>query len=175
MIERAAAGNHAASIMDAGGGASTLVDDLLALGYQGITVLDISEAALNVAQERLGEMGNCVRWIGADLLACDLRAESFDIWHDRAVFHFLTEPADRLTYVRQVQRSLRPGGHLIVATFGPEGPNRCSGLHTMRYDSTSLLAEFGPQFQLLESSTELHSTPFGSIQQFLYCHLVLSD
>ena len=175
MIERASAGNRAASVVDIGGGASTLVDDLLALGYQDITVLDISDAALNVAQERLGEMGKCVRWMGANLLECDLPEKSFDIWHDRAVFHFLTEPADRLAYVRQARYSLRPGGHLIVATFGPEGPNRCSGLDTVRYDSTSLVAEFGPQFRLVESATELHNTPFGAIQQFLYCHLVLSQ
>lgn len=175
MIDHAFGGDRTKSILDVGGGASTLVDDLLALGYRGITVLDLSEDALNATRERLGVMPGGVQFACADLLQSDLPAQSFDIWHDRAVFHFLTQPQDRAQYVRQLERLLRPGGHVILATFGLEGPKRCSGLDTMHYDAASLQEQLGSRFHLLESSTELHKTPFGTTQQFLYCHFVFNS
>lgn len=172
MIERVGGGNRALSIVDVGGGASTLVDDLLERGYGEITVLDIAEDALRASQRRLGAASEAVRWVCGDILRCELRGLSFDIWHDRAVFHFLTDTGDRRSYVRQVERMLRPGGQVILATFGPEGPRKCSGLDTMRYAAESVQAEFGAQFQMVESFTEMHTTPFGTTQQFLYCSLV---
>lgn len=175
MIERAARENRGASIVDVGGGASTLVDDLLARGYGRITVLDIAEGALQAAKHRVGNAPVGVQWVCADVLNCELPAQSFDIWHDRAVFHFLTEPRKRFMYVRQLERLLRSGGHVIMATFGPDGPKRCSGLETARYDAESLAAQLGSRFEIVESATELHTTPSGAIQQFLYCHFVLVD
>jgi hypothetical protein len=103
----------------------------------------------------------------------ELDAAAYDVWHDRAVFHFLTAESDRAAYVRQVARAVRRGGHVIVSTFGPEGPMKCSGLDAVRYDAESLHREFGEHFQLLDSSVEMHHTPFGTLQQFLYCHFRL--
>ena len=173
LIERAARGNRSASIIDVGGGASTLVDDLIERGYSNVTVLDISQAALDVAQKRLAEAAAAVRWLRADVTAAGFPAPSYDVWHDRAVFHFLTTPQERLAYVRNVASAVKPGGHIIVSTFGPEGPTKCSGLDVMRYDAESLHGEFGPQFRLVESSKELHDTPFRTRQQFVYCHCTL--
>lgn len=173
MIERAARGNRSASIIDVGGGASTLVDDLIERGYSNVTVLDISQAALDVAQKRLAEAAAAVRWLRADVTAAGFPAPSYDVWHDRAVFHFLTTPQERLAYVRNVASAVKPGGHIIVSTFGPEGPTKCSGLDVMRYDAESLHGEFGPQFRLVESSEELHDTPSRTRQQFVYCHCTL--
>ncbi len=173
MIERASGGDRAAEIIDVGGGAATLADDLVQAGYRGITVLDISETALNVAKLRLAESSKAIRWVCASVLDCDLPARSLDVWHDRAVFHFLTDPADRQRYVHKVCHLMRPGGHVIVATFGPEGPTRCSGLDTVRYDASALHEQFGTGFELVESSIEVHNTPSGTAQQFIYCHLVL--
>ena len=166
---RRAAPDLSASIVDIGGGESTLVDDLLALGYPDVTVLDVSATAIEVAKRRLGALAQRVTWIVADITAAVLPAERYDVWHDRAVFHFLTDSAQREAYVRQVARSMKPGGHVIVATFGPEGPTKCSGLDVVRYDADSLHGEFGPRFRLVEHTTELHETPFGTTQQFLYC------
>ncbi|MEN6602169.1 MAG: methyltransferase domain-containing protein, partial [Bryobacteraceae bacterium] len=112
-------------------------------------------------------------WVRADVTQSALPARSFDVWHDRAVFHFLTKPEDRLAYVGNVASAVKPGGHVIISTFGPEGPIKCSGLDVMRYDVESLHAEFGPRFHLVESSKELHVTPFGTEQQFLYCHYTM--
>lgn len=164
-----AATDPSASVIDVGGGESTLVDDLLAAGYRDITVLDISPTAIEVAKQRLGRDAERVVWLAADITEVDLPKHRYDVWHDRAVFHFLTDPAQRAAYVRQVARSVKPGGHVIVATFGPEGPQKCSGLDVVRYDADALHEEFGAAFQLLESTTELHQTPLGTIQQFMYC------
>ena len=157
------------SIIDVGGGESTLVDDLLAREYRNVTVLDLSETALEVARQRLGADSRAVTWIAGDVLGADLPRAGYDLWHDRAVFHFLTAPADRAAYVRQVTSSVKAGGHVIVATFGPQGPARCSGLDVARYDPASLQAELGACFRLLSSSLETHQTPSGGVQQYLYC------
>lgn len=164
-----AAPDAGAAIIDVGGGEATLVDDLVVRGYSDITVLDISPAAIDVARARLGLSAAAVQWITGDITAVELEAARYDVWHDRAVFHFLTSAGDRAAYVRQVARSVRPGGHVIVATFGPDGPDRCSGLDVVRYDAEHLHGEFGPKFRLLDSVTELHETPWGTPQQFMYC------
>lgn len=174
FVERSTGGNRSAAIADIGGGASTLVDDLLERGYRDLTVLDLSQKALDVARERLGEKADGVRWVCADATRMVLPAASVDVWHDRAVFHFLTEEAKRKDYVRAVLHALRPGGHVIVSTFGPEGPLRCSGLETVRYDADHLHAEFGKRFALVESAEEVHETPMGTQQQFLYCHCLVA-
>ena len=165
----AAAPDRSAAIIDVGGGEATLVDDLVAGGYGDLTVLDISGAAIEVAKARLGPAAARVCWITGDITKVELEPARYDIWHDRAVFHFLTDADDRAAYVRRVARSVRPGGHVIVATFGPEGPDKCSGLDVVRYDAGSLHGEFGPKFRLLASVTERHETPWGTPQQFLYC------
>lgn len=174
LIERAAPAPEA-SIIDVGGGACTLVDDLIADGYTNVTVLDVAAAALQVAQQRLGHAAAQVRWIAADILTADLPAGGFDLWHDRAVFHFLTSSGDRAAYVRQLVRALRPRGHVLISTFGPEGPTRCSGLDVVRYDAPALSRELGPHFRLIERFTEPHQTPSGATQQFLCCHFVAED
>lgn len=169
LIERAAS-ETSASIIDVGGGEATLVDDLLARGYENITILDISQTAIDATKRRLGTGAERVRWLVADITQAQLEASAYDVWHDRAVFHFLTEPAQRIAYVRQVAHAVKPGGHVIISTFGPEGPTKCSGLDVIRYDSESLHEQFGVRFSLVESSKELHRTPFGTTQQFLYCY-----
>lgn len=161
---------RSAHIIDVGAGESTLVDDLIAEGYLNLTVLDISQTALDVARERLGARAPSVAWKQADITAVELPVQKFDVWHDRAVFHFLTNPEHRLAYVRTVIRAVKPGGYVIVATFGPQGPEKCSGLNVMRYDAESLHDEFGKTFKLLDSLTEQHQTPFGTTQQFVYCY-----
>lgn len=157
-------------IIDVGGGASTLVDDLLADGFKDISVLDLSANALDVARKRLGSKGDDVKWIAGDIRHVALPEQAYDIWHDRAVFHFLTEPADRLAYVQQVMKAVNPGGHVIVATFSPDGPEQCSGLPVARYSHAQLHGEFGPAFELVERASEEHKTPWGSVQHFIYCH-----
>ena len=168
LIERAAP-ERGVSIIDVGGGESTLVDDLLAHGYQNITVLDVSQTAIAVTKKRLGSAAEEVQWVTADIVNGELAPNAYDVWHDRAVFHFLTAMDQRLAYVRQVARAVKPGGHVLVSTFGPEGPTKCSGLEVVRYDGESLHAEFGVRFRLLDSIKEFHNTPFGTTQQFLYC------
>ena len=172
LIERVAC-DRSASIIDVGGGESTLVDDLIARGYHKITVVDIAKTAIEQAKKRLGPVSDLATWVVGDITQAGLTAHSYDVWHDRAVFHFLTEPAQRLSYIRQAASAVKHGGHVIVATFGPEGPNKCSGLDVMRYDAESLHGEFGPRFRLIESSKQLHHTPFGTTQQFLYCYCVV--
>ncbi|TAJ63479.1 class I SAM-dependent methyltransferase [Brevundimonas sp.] len=168
LIEDAAP-DRGSAIIDVGGGEATLVDDLVARGYGDVTVLDISQAAIDVARARLGPAAAPVRWITGDITQAELEAARYDLWHDRAVFHFLTKAEDRAAYVRQVARAVKPGGHVIVATFGPEGPEKCSGMDVVRYDAGSLHGEFGAKFRLLDSVTELHETPWGTPQQFMYC------
>jgi SAM-dependent methyltransferase len=168
LIEYAAPDRDSA-IIDVGGGEATLVDDLVGRGYRHVTVLDISPAAIEVAKGRLGPAGASVHWITGDITAVDLEAARYDVWHDRAVFHFLTSADDRAAYVRQVAHSVRLGGHVIVATFGLDGPDKCSGLDVVRYDAENLHGEFGPKFRLLDSVTELHETPWGTPQRFVYC------
>ena len=169
LIERAAV-SRSAAIIDVGGGESTLVDDLIRRGFHNLTVLDISPTALEATKRRLGPAGEQVHWLAADLTSVSLPGHSFDIWHDRAVFHFLTAAEDRAAYVRNVLHAMRPGGFVIVSTFGPEGPTRCSGLDVVRYDSENLHAQFGAHFRLIDSSKELHYTPSCAAQQFLYCY-----
>jgi len=171
-IERAAR-NCSAAIIDVGGGASTLVDDLLARGFKNVTVLDVSEVAIEGTKSRLGEAADRVHWLTADITQVELRPAAYEVWHDRAVFHFLTLPQQRTAYVDQVARSVKSGGHVIVSTFGPEGPTKCSGLDVARYDAESLHEEFGPRFRLVEHSKEFHQTPFGTMQQFLYCYCIV--
>lgn len=159
----------ASAIIDVGGGASTLVDALLERGVGSITVLDISGAALAHSKARLGARATSVQWIEGDITNVDLGASaSYDFWHDRAVFHFLTESGDRRRYVAAAARALRPGGAALVATFAPHGPARCSGLEVVRYDSELLAREFGREFSLERSMDELHHTPSGGEQAFTY-------
>jgi len=162
-----------ASIIDIGGGASTLVDCLLDAGYQNLTVLDISPAAIEQAKSRLAadERAARVSWLVQDIteLSPD---RSFDVWHDRAVFHFLTDADDRTSYVRIMSSVLQPGAQAIIATFDLDGPEKCSGLDVVRYSPESMAAVLGDAFQLLESSTEEHVTPGGSSQNFVYCRFV---
>ncbi len=159
-----------APIIDIGGGESTLVDDLLAWGYENITVLDVSQTAIEVTKKRLGLAAEKIHWLVADITEAELEPGAYDVWHDRAVFHFLTASEQRVAYVRNVAHAVRPGGHVIVSTFGPEGPTKCSGLDVIRYDAESLHDQFGVRFRLVESSKELHRTPFGTTQQFLFCY-----
>jgi ubiquinone/menaquinone biosynthesis C-methylase UbiE len=159
-----------AGIIDVGGGASTLVDDLLANGYNDLTVLDLSAHAMQAARQRLGKDERMVRWIEADITEVDLPPKRYDIWHDRAVFHFLTTPEAREAYVQTVFRSVKPGGHVIVATFAEDGPLECSGLPVMRYRPDELHDEFGEAFTLLKHTREAHHTPAGKVQQFVYCY-----
>jgi SAM-dependent methyltransferase len=168
LIEKASSDIDSA-VIDVGGGEATLVDDLVARGFRDVTVLDISAAAIEVTKGRLGPSCDVVHWITGDITAVELEAARYDVWHDRAVFHFLTSADDRAAYVRQVARSVRLGGHVIVATFGLDGPEKCSGLDVVRYDAENLHGEFGPKFRLLDSVTELHETPWGTPQQFMYC------
>ena len=171
-IERVA-GQRSASIIDVGGGESTLVDDLIGKGYRNVTVLDISRTAIEHTRKRVGSAGPHVVWLVADVTKAELPMHAYDVWHDRAVFHFLTAPEQRRAYVDQAANAVKPGGHVIIGVFGPEGPVKCSGLDTVRYDVDSLQAELGPRFRLIESATELHRTPLGATQQFLYCCFIL--
>ena len=132
--------------------------------------MDLAESALQTAQRRLGEQSQAVRWIAADITRVMLPVHTFDVWHDRAVFHFLTEPAQRATYVASVLRSVKPGGHVIVATFAEDGPTQCSGLPVMRYSASGLHGEFGEAFTLVHHHKENHQTPMGHLQQFVYCY-----
>jgi ubiquinone/menaquinone biosynthesis C-methylase UbiE len=158
-----------ASIIDVGGGASTLVDDLLDGGYRKIAVLDLSAAALAASQSRLGHLASKVSWLVGDITTLELPRHAYDVWHDRAVFHFLTSPEERRAYVESVLRAVKPGGHVIVATFAEDGPQKCSGLEVMRYSADGLHAEFGAPFTLLKQEREEHRTPLGTVQKFIYC------
>jgi SAM-dependent methyltransferase len=170
LIERFSPGPSAA-IIDIGAGACTLVDDLMERGYSDISVLDISAAATGTAKDRLGPAAARVQWLVGDICEIPLPPSRYDLWHDRAVFHFLTSPDQRAAYAAQAAASLKPGSHIILATFGPEGPLRCSGLDTVRYSASALAAEFASAFRPLENHIDWHTTPSGGRQQFLYCVL----
>jgi SAM-dependent methyltransferase len=158
-----------ANIIDVGGGASTLVDFLLMAGYQNISVLDIAHSAIEQTRDRLQQLADRVEWLEKDVTAfeADIR---YDLWHDRAVFHFLTDAEDREKYVESVYRALRSGGHAIIATFNLDGPEKCSGLDIVRYSSETLSDVLGDRFKLLETRAEEHMTPSGASQHFVYCH-----
>jgi SAM-dependent methyltransferase len=170
LIERVAP-DPSASVIDVGGGQSTLIDDLIVRGYKNISVLDISSTALEATRERLGPLAECVHWFISDVTQVDLPPHAYDVWHDRAVFHFLTAKEQRVAYVEKVASAVKHGGHVVISTFGPEGPAKCSGLDVVRYSAESLHREFGERFDLVQSFEELHNTPFGTSQQFLYCCL----
>jgi len=159
-----------AHIIDIGGGSSTLVDDLLVNGFIDVSVLDISGIAIAKSKERLGLQAEKVNWLEADITEVVLPKDHFDVWHDRAVFHFLTDSEDRRKYVELVMNSLKVGGHIIVASFGPDGPQKCSGLDVVRYDPETMHNEFGERFELITSVGETHQTPFGTTQEFIYCY-----
>lgn len=152
-----------------GGGASTLVDDLLANGYGKVTVLDLSAAALASAKARLGARAADVQWLEANIIEAELATNAYEVWHDRAVFHFLTTAQERHAYVQTVLRAVKPGGLVVVATFAEDGPSQCSGLPVMRYDAKALHTEFGEPFVLLGHEKESHHTPGGNEQKFVYC------
>ncbi|BCA54658.1 hypothetical protein W02_17980 [Nitrospira sp. KM1] len=168
LIRETGVAPHTAQIIDVGGGASSLADGLLADGYLHLTVLDVSRAALDHARERLGARANAVTWIEADMTTVTLPQETYDVWHDRAAFHFLTESEQRRRYVEAVRHALRPGGHVIIATFALDGPTRCSGLEVMRHSSMTLGTELGARFELMRTVQELHRTPGGREQAFQY-------
>ncbi|MGH6672805.1 MAG: class I SAM-dependent methyltransferase [Xanthobacteraceae bacterium] len=156
-----------ASIIDIGGGASRLADALIAEGYRSLTVLDVSERALAAARDRLGPQAERVTWTVADVTGWrpDRR---YDVWHDRAAFHFLTEPSDRAAYAERVRDAVRSGGHAIIGTFAPDGPERCSGLPVVRHDAASIGEVLGPVFKLIESRRHDHRTPGGAVQRFQF-------
>ena len=157
---------EAGAVIDVGGGTSRLALRLRAGGYD-VTVLDISAAAVERARAALGEGARGVRWVIGDVTrVADVGPH--DVWHDRAAFHFLIERQDRESYAKLLRRTIRPGGHAIIATFAPDGPARCSGLPVMRYDATALAAELGAGLQLLKSVPEIHVTPAGTAQSFQY-------
>ncbi|NQV22461.1 MAG: class I SAM-dependent methyltransferase [Rhodospirillales bacterium] len=158
---------QAAAIVDVGGGASTLVDHLLAEGFTRLSVLDIASAGLEQARARLGAKADKVLWLTEDATAWR-PGPTFDLWHDRAVFHFLTDPSDRAGYRAALGNALRPGGWVIVATFALDGPEKCSGLPVVHYSSETLSAELGPDFALIEARSEVHLTPGGAPQSFVY-------
>ena len=159
-----------AGILDVGGGASTLVDDLLDRGYRDLTVLDISATAIDHAKTRLGARAAAVTWLVGDITRVALPERRFAFWHDRAVFHFLTAPEARQAYVAAVRHALRVHGHIVVGTFGPGGPEQCSGLDVVRYDANLLHGAFGHTFHKIDSCTEHHTTPSGTAQEFVYCY-----
>lgn len=161
------------SIIDVGGGASRLVDALLERSFSRLTVLDLSANALSKAKARLGEHAARVEWIVADVTTWIPRAQ-YDVWHDRAAFHFLTEADDRRRYAEILDEALAPGGHAIIATFASDGPEKCSGLPVVRYDPASLADALGPSFRLLGSRRHEHVTPWGSTQAFQFSTFVRS-
>ena len=164
-----------APLIDVGGGRCTLVDDLLDAGYRDLTVLDLSDEALAQSRSRLGARAASVHWIVGDVLEAVLPAAHYAVWHDRAVFHFLTNEAAQDRYVQRARDALRPGGHLIVATFADDGPDRCSGLPVCRYDGDALAQKFGAGFERVAQLRELHATPFDSVQPFTFLLLRRTD
>lgn len=166
LIARAGA-TATSAVIDVGGGASRLVDALVERGFQDMTVLDLSSAALAIAAARLGERGAHVRWIAADVTAWE-PARTYDVWHDRAAFHFLTDERDQHAYIARLKQALRADGHVIIATFAPDGPEQCSGLPVVRYDAVSLGQTLGDTFTFVLDQEDSHPTPWGSTQQFQF-------
>lgn len=164
----AAAPSTDAVIVDVGGGASRLVDALCDRGYRHVTVLDLSERALEIARTRLGDAGAGVRWVAADVLEHPFEPASVDVWHDRAVFHFLTSDDQQRAYAAQVRRAVTPGGTVIIEAFAPDGPTRCSGLPVCRHSEDSLAAMLGPGWTRIDSGRDEHTTPSGSVQRFVW-------
>ena len=158
-----------ARIIDVGGGASTFVDDMISEGFKSISVLDISASALTTTRIRLGDLSGYVTWIDGDIATTELPEHHFDLWHDRAMFHFLTSQGQRAKYVDCLLKSLKPNGHLILALFAPEAPPSCSGLPVQRYSSDQLEKTLGDDFELQRHTKELHVTPGGVEQMYLYC------
>lgn len=156
-------------LIDVGGGASTLVDDLLEMGHRSITVLDISEKATSEVKLRLGKKGELVNWLDGDITTLDLPTHYYELWHDRAVFHFLTEHRQRQKYRHNLLKALKPGGHLIIGTFAPEAPAQCSGLPVQRYNPEQLEKTLGEGLELVRHHKELHITPGGVEQMYFYC------
>ena len=156
------------SVIDVGGGASRLVDALIENGFRAVTVLDLSDAALMVSKSRLGSRADQVQWVVADVTEWEPQGLAYDIWHDRAAFHFLTEERDRMAYVARLIKAIKSGGHAIIGTFAPDGPERCSGLPVARYDAQSLGRAVGDAFELIETLRHEHRTPWGSEQHFQF-------
>lgn len=165
VIRRLAA--PTAGVIDVGGGASRLTACLLSAGFRDLTVLDVSRAALSLAQERLGDDADKVQWIAADLLSWAPQRQ-YAVWHDRAVLHFFTTAEDRAAYGRQVQAAVAPGGHAVIATFALNGPERCSGLPVRRSDAAGVMEVLGPEFTLRDSFVGDHRTPSGKRQPFTW-------
>jgi 2-polyprenyl-3-methyl-5-hydroxy-6-metoxy-1,4-benzoquinol methylase len=161
--------SHKQRVIDVGGGASVLVDKLLDAGFEDLTVLDISSAALDYAKKRLGNRCENIVWIESDVTEFE-SARKYDLWHDRAVFHFLTDPEDRRKYVEVMNKSINPGGHVIIAAFALEGPLKCSGLDVERYSPEKMENEIGESFELIKSVNEIHRTPWSVEQKFTYCY-----
>jgi 2-polyprenyl-3-methyl-5-hydroxy-6-metoxy-1,4-benzoquinol methylase len=156
-----------AAVIDIGGGASRLVDALAERKIGKITVLDLSAVALDAARERLGEKGADVKWVVADVTTWE-PSQTYDLWHDRAALHFLTDASDRSAYVGNLKKAVRPGGHVIIGTFALDGPERCSGLPIVRYDAGVLGAILGIEFDLMDSRRHDHTTPWGAVQRFQF-------
>jgi SAM-dependent methyltransferase len=169
LLTEAVVDSGPGSVVDVGAGTSTLVDDLLAAGWSPVTVLDVSEAALEQTRARLA-VGADVRFVVADLLEWQPEGD-FDAWHDRAVFHFLTHPDRQARYVATAARAVRAGGVLVIGTFGPDGPEQCSGPPVARHDIASLRTHFEPAFEVIGSHTEVHRTPWAAPQQFTWATL----
>lgn len=159
-----------ASIIDVGGGAATLVDDLLDAGHRSITILDLSGKALSLTKARLGDKTELVTWLEGDITSVDFPQHRYAVWHDRAVFHFITEPSKQRQYRENLLKALKPDGHLIIGTFAPEAPPKCSGLPVQRYSAEQLEETLGGEFALQRHHKELHVTPSGVEQMYLYCH-----
>jgi SAM-dependent methyltransferase len=169
LIDETGLGREA-PIIDVGGGASQLAARLLDAGYSDVTVADISATALARAREAIGDRARAISWVEADVRDHDFGRE-YSLWHDRAVFHFMVDPDDRKLYLETLRRSLRPGGHVVIAGFGPDGPERCSGLPVARYDGLELAATLGDEYQLITAESEVHITPSDARQEFVYAHL----
>jgi SAM-dependent methyltransferase len=156
-----------ADIIDIGGGASRLVDSLLLRNFDRLTVLDLSSAALDAARQRLGERAARVTWVVADVTTWQ-PSQIYDLWHDRAAFHFLTDQRDRSAYVERMKKAIKPAGFAIIGTFATDGPERCSGLPIVRYDAASLAATLGNEFELIDARRHEHTTPWGAVQRFQF-------
>ncbi len=167
MIERANVDPAATAVIDVGGGASRLAGELVRRGYRDVTVADLSPAALEAAKAKLGAGANEIAWLEADAREHDF-GRRFDLWHDRAAFHFMVDQADRSAYLANLRRSLCAGGHLVLATFGPAGPTSCSGLPVHRYDAAEMSDLLGPEFEWVADEIKVHRTPRGTEQQFQY-------